>query len=81
MNEISLQIRDIITILRPHFSSQPGSYYSDALFYVSLGIHRIALNQDRAIMLDIDTKIQCDIYELYQHFDKYVLKFTNYCFK
>lgn len=65
------KISDIVKALTPHFSSQPGSYYSDALFYISMGLHRIApSNMYRAVLIDCDVKIKGDIKELFQEFNK-----------
>lgn len=59
--------------MQAYFTSQPDSYYSDALFFISLGLHRIALNQNRAVIIDIDTKINVDIKLLFDEFNN----FTN----
>ena len=59
--------------MQAYFTSQPDSYYSDALFFISLGLHRIALNQKHVIMIDIDTKINADIKLLFDEFNN----FTN----
>ncbi|XP_063222679.1 uncharacterized protein LOC134531076 isoform X2 [Bacillus rossius redtenbacheri] len=64
------QLTDIVTAMQPHFSSQPGTYYSDALFFLSLGLHHIAANQSRAAMFDADTKLLADVAELFRHFDR-----------
>lgn len=65
------ELQDIVSAMQPHFSSQPGTYYSDALFFLSLGLHRIALDQQRAAMFDADTKLQANIEELFQEFDRF----------
>ncbi|XP_067006536.2 xyloside xylosyltransferase 1 [Anabrus simplex] len=65
------QLEDIISAMQPHFSSQPGTYYSDALFFLSLGLHRIAINQERAIMFDADTKLLTDVAHLFKEFDNF----------
>lgn len=64
------ELQDIVSAMQPHFSSQPGTYYSDALFFLSLGLHRIALEQQRAAMFDADTKLHANIEELFQEFDR-----------
>lgn len=57
-----------------------GSYYSDALFYLSLGIHRIApLEQNEIILLDCDLSFESSIEELFEEFDRYEL--CNLIFK
>lgn len=48
-----------------------GTYYSDALFYLSLGLHRIATKkQTKAIMLDCDVQFVQDVFLLYKEFYK-----------
>jgi len=64
------ELQDIVSAMQPHFSSQPGTYYSDALFFLSLGLHRIALGQQRAVMFDADIKLEANIEELFQEFDR-----------
>lgn len=55
--------------MSPHFSSKPGTYYSDALFFLSLGLHRIAPpGQNLAVMFDADTKFRMDIKALFEEF-------------
>lgn len=57
--------------MRKYFTSQPDSYYSDALFFISLGLHRIAVNQTLAVMIDIDTKLNTDIKLLFNEFKQF----------
>lgn len=68
------KISDIIQAMMPHFSSKPGTYYSDALFYVSLGLFRFAPeSQKQAVLLDCDLYFKEDIALLFQQFKS----FTN----
>ncbi|XP_049786029.1 xyloside xylosyltransferase 1 [Schistocerca cancellata] len=71
IDEATDRVSDIVAAMQPHFSSQPGSYYSDALFFLSLGLHRIAEQQERAIMFDIDTKFLADVADLFREFDSF----------
>lgn len=58
--------------MSPHFSSKPGTYYSDALFFISLGLHRIAPNHQRfAVMFDADTKFRKDVKDLFEEFNNF----------
>lgn len=44
----------------------PGTYYSDSLFYLSLGLYRIApKKQMGAVMLDCDLYFKDDIKHLF----------------
>jgi hypothetical protein len=48
-----------------------GTYYSDALFYISLGLYRIApQSQNRALLLDCDLYLKKDIHLVFKEFDR-----------
>lgn len=50
-----------------------GSYYSDALFYLSLGLYRIVdPNMSKAILIDCDVVFRSDVKRLFDEFDKFV---------
>lgn len=73
VDECAGQLTDITQAMMPYFSSNPGSYYSDALFYLSLGLHRIVdVGMRRAILIDCDVVFRSDIAHLFQEFNKYV---------
>ncbi|XP_059491161.1 xyloside xylosyltransferase 1-like [Neocloeon triangulifer] len=60
--------RDVVMAMKPHFSSASGSYYSDDLFFLSLGLHQISsLNQ--VLLLDIDIQFRADVVLLFQFFE------------
>ncbi|CAG9859498.1 unnamed protein product [Phyllotreta striolata] len=72
IEDCAKKIQDIVEVMTPHFSSKPGTYYSDALFYISLGLYRIApLNQHYAILLDCDLYFKKDISLLFDEFAKF----------
>ncbi|CAG9813914.1 unnamed protein product [Phaedon cochleariae] len=72
IEESAKKIQDIVEVMTPHFSSKPGTYYSDALFYISLGLYRIApQNQDFAILLDCDLYFKKDIALLFNQFSNF----------
>ncbi|XP_008559904.1 xyloside xylosyltransferase 1 [Microplitis demolitor] len=72
VHKLASQLEDIVSVMSPKFSSKPGTYYSDALFFLSLGLHRIASpRQKLAVMLDVDTKFRRDIKELFREFDNF----------
>ncbi|XP_012217254.1 xyloside xylosyltransferase 1 [Linepithema humile] len=72
VHKLAVQLEDIVSIMSPHFSSKPGTYYSDALFFLSLGLHRIAPNCQRlAIMFDADTKFRKDVKNLFEEFNNF----------
>ncbi|XP_046401945.1 xyloside xylosyltransferase 1-like [Ischnura elegans] len=66
-------LKRLVSIMSPHFSSRPGTYYSDALFFLSLGLHHIVgvNDQQKVIMTDVDIKFVGDIAELWKEFDKF----------
>lgn len=71
IENITERLSELITTMQPYFTSTPGTYYSDALFFISLGLHLIApISQEQAIILDVDTKLKADIALLNKEFDK-----------
>ncbi|KZC08816.1 PREDICTED: xyloside xylosyltransferase 1 [Dufourea novaeangliae] len=72
VHKLASQLEDIVSVMSPHFSSKPGTYYSDALFFLSLGLHRIApIEQSVAAMFDADTKFRKDVKELFEEFNSF----------
>lgn len=72
VHELASQLQDIVSVMSPHFSSKPGTYYSDALFFLSLGLHRIAPADQRvAAMFDADTKFRRDVGDLFEEFETF----------
>lgn len=69
---LAKELEDIVSTMSPHFSSNPGTYYSDALFFLSLGLHRIApTDQNKAAMFDADIEFKADVKELFEKFDEF----------
>ncbi|XP_030388274.1 xyloside xylosyltransferase 1 [Scaptodrosophila lebanonensis] len=69
----SKAIQDIAAKLSPYFNSAPNSYYSDSLFFLSLGLHRIAdLSLNRVILLDCDIVFRSDVRSLFAEFDHFL---------
>lgn len=61
-----------------NFISFPGSYYSDALFYLSLGLHRIVDPfMGRAILIDCDVVFRSDVKRLFDEFERFVFLEMN----
>ncbi|XP_044752797.1 xyloside xylosyltransferase 1 isoform X2 [Coccinella septempunctata] len=64
-------VEDIVDVMS-NFFSKPGSYYNDVLFYISLGLHRIApASQKYAILLDCDIYFKKDITLLFDQFKRF----------
>ncbi|CAG9768379.1 unnamed protein product [Ceutorhynchus assimilis] len=69
VQDCARKITDIYDAMMPFFSSKPGTYYSDALFYISLGLYRVApIKQKRAILLDCDLYFKKDVALLFEEF-------------
>lgn len=57
--------------MQSHFSSVPGTYYSDSLFFISLGLYKIApKHQRKVILFDVDLMFKESVTQLYKHFSK-----------
>lgn len=70
VTESAGKITDITAAMMPHFTVV-GSHYADALFYVSLGLHRIVdPRMRRAILIDCDVVFRSDVRGLFEEFDK-----------
>ncbi|XP_050074786.1 xyloside xylosyltransferase 1 [Anopheles maculipalpis] len=64
------KISDIVHGMMPLFNYRSGSYYSDALFLLSLGLHRIVdRNMRRAILIDCDVVFRASVKELFDQFE------------
>ena len=66
---LASKLRYIIEPLQKHFSFKPGAYYSHALFFLSVAMHRVfPTSVKKVIMLDADLKLMDDIKNLYDQF-------------
>ncbi|XP_053676229.1 xyloside xylosyltransferase 1 [Anopheles nili] len=66
------KVSDIVHGMLPLFNYRTGSYYSDALFLLSLGLHRIVdRNMRRAILIDCDVVFRASVKELFDQFDAF----------
>uniref|UniRef100_A0A336L0I6 CSON003067 protein n=1 Tax=Culicoides sonorensis TaxID=179676 RepID=A0A336L0I6_CULSO len=72
VNDARHKIKDIHDSLMPLFSYNSGSYYSDPLFLLSLGLHRIVdASMKRGILVDCDIVFRSDAKELFEEFKKF----------
>lgn len=70
-NDVLKLVKGKIEPLKQFFQSSKGSYYSDDVFYLSPALHLVAPNfLDKAIVMDVDTKFQSSICDLYEVFNK-----------
>jgi len=70
--ELAKKLDFIVKPMQERFSHKSGAYYNDALFFLSVAMHRIlpeSVNQ--VIMLDADLKFLGDIAQLFKHFDEF----------
>lgn len=63
-------LKDLIELVRPHFSFKQGAYYSDGLFYISIGLYKV-MPLKKVIVIDADVKFLDDISDLYYYFEKF----------
>ncbi|KAF8774727.1 Xyloside xylosyltransferase 1 like protein [Argiope bruennichi] len=70
VNIFMTPLEELINTLVPHFSFKPGAYYSDGLFYISVGLFKV-MNLKKVIVIDADVKFLSDIKLLYEYFDKF----------
>lgn len=72
MQDAVMKIKDIHEAMMPLFSYTSGSYYSDPLFLLSLGLFRIVDRQMKhGILVDVDVVFRSDVKELFDEFKKF----------
>lgn len=70
VKEISDILHKTVSNMQRHFSYKPGTYYSDAIFFLSMALHQV-FAESKIVMIDIDVQFEVDIEELYQEFRKF----------
>ncbi|XP_046335690.2 xyloside xylosyltransferase 1-like [Haliotis rufescens] len=71
IEDITHRLHDIVKDMQNKFSGQK-SYYHDALFFMSIAIHRVLPTDiHKVIMLDADLKFHGDIRNLHALFDEF----------
>lgn len=72
VDALGAEVKVMIQAMQQHFSYQPGSYYSHALFFLSTALHRLAPpSLHRLIMLDADLMFKADIKILHELFNSF----------
>ncbi|XP_036377908.1 xyloside xylosyltransferase 1 [Megalops cyprinoides] len=62
----------IVEAMQKHFSAGSGAYYSDAIFFLSVAMHRIMpADLKRIVQLDLDLKYRSNIRDLFQEFHRF----------
>lgn len=63
---------ETIEVLQQYFSAKPGTYYSQALFYVSVRLSElIPASVDRLTFVDVDTEFRDGLEKLVAYFDDF----------
>lgn len=70
VNELLEPLKELIDLVRPYFSFKQGAYYSDGLFYISIGLYKVMPLQ-KVIVVDADVKFLDDIKYLHYQFEKF----------
>lgn len=70
VNVLLKPLKDLIDFIRPYFSFKQGAYYSDGLFYISIGLFKV-MPLKKVIIVDADVKFLDDIQNLYRYFDEF----------
>ncbi|KAL1454955.1 hypothetical protein WDU94_009082 [Cyamophila willieti] len=72
INPIVMQLEDMIQTMKPFFTPGNDTYYGNALFYISLGLHQVVpYHQKKIILLDVDVQLRAPISSLYLHFHRF----------
>ncbi|KAL4630738.1 xyloside xylosyltransferase 1 [Arapaima gigas] len=59
----------IVEAMQKHFSAGSGAYYSDAIFFLSVAMHRIMPSDlKRILQLDLDLQFRSNIRDLFEEF-------------
>ncbi|XP_058257555.1 xyloside xylosyltransferase 1 isoform X1 [Hemibagrus wyckioides] len=69
VNGLTEKLFPIVEAMQKHFSAGSGAYYSDAIFFLSVAMHRIMPTEmKRIVQLDLDLKYRTNIRDLFQQF-------------
>lgn len=72
-DQLAKRMNKLVEKMQSHFSYSQTAYYGDALFFLSIGMHKVLIESkiERIIMLDSDLKFKADIAQLYALFDNF----------
>ncbi|XP_061832301.1 xyloside xylosyltransferase 1 isoform X1 [Nerophis lumbriciformis] len=69
---LTRSLAPIVEAMQKHFSAGSGAYYSDAIFFLSVAMHRIMPEAlTHMVQLDLDLKYRTNIRDLFQEFDHF----------
>ncbi|XP_002738549.1 uncharacterized protein LOC100375634 [Saccoglossus kowalevskii] len=71
--ELTQTLIDHVKMLQEHISTGKHKYYMEAIFFLSVALHKNILPSEvkKLIMIDSDLKFRTDIKKLFQHFDNF----------
>lgn len=69
VEDVASPLEEMVSYLQPHFSN-PFGYYQGALFFLSMGLHRV-FHMARILLLDVDLELRSDIALLHSHFRRF----------
>lgn len=62
----------IVEVMQKHFSAGSGAYFSDAIFFLSVAMHRVMPPElTRIVQLDLDLQFRSNIRDLFQEFSRF----------
>lgn len=72
IEDFAREYSGMIEVMQAYFTSKPGTYYSQALFFASVRMPDLVPSDvTRLIFIDVDTKFQDSITKLAAHFDDF----------
>ncbi|KAG5851471.1 hypothetical protein ANANG_G00093790 [Anguilla anguilla] len=72
VSSLSEKLLPIVEVMQKHFSAGSGAYFSDAIFFLSVAMHRIMpAEMKRIVQLDLDLKFRSNIRDLFQEFSHF----------
>ncbi|XP_023675748.2 xyloside xylosyltransferase 1 [Paramormyrops kingsleyae] len=72
VTELTEKLFPIVKAMQLHFSAGSGAYYSDAIFFLSVAMHRIVPEDMKHIVqLDLDLKFRSNIKDLFEEFGQF----------
>ncbi|XP_061428841.1 xyloside xylosyltransferase 1 [Lethenteron reissneri] len=72
VGQLAEQLHPIVEPMQSHFSAGSGSYFNDAIFFMSVAMHLFMPREmERIVQLDLDLKLMANIRLLFSEFDKF----------
>ncbi|XP_062869297.1 xyloside xylosyltransferase 1 [Trichomycterus rosablanca] len=72
VDDLTKKLFPIVEAMQKHFSAGSGAYYSDAIFFLSVAMHRIMpAEMKHIVQLDLDLKYRTNIRDLFKEFHRF----------